>query len=161
MLNMTRDKRLRLTFHRENDKAWNEIDRKSLYQTIRMLRLNKLAEVIKDANTEKIRLTQKGKARWLEYQFNNLTLEKKKKWDKKWRIVLFDVPEEKKKVRDALRRKLKKLGFLEFQKSVFVFPFPCHDEINFVINFFDAEEYVYYIEAPISPDTNLRKHFNL
>lgn len=162
MLNMTRDKRLRFKLHKENDKIWNEIDRKKLYQTLRTLRLNKFVEIVKEANNiEKIRLASKGKTRWLEYQFNNLALKKKKKWDKKWRIVLFDVPEEKKKIRDALRRKLKKLGFLEFQKSVFVFPFPCSNEINFVINFFDIEENVFYVEAPISPDKNLRKHFNL
>ena len=36
-------------------------------------------------------------------------------------MVLFDIPETQKKIRDSLRKKLKKLGFLEFQKSVFIF----------------------------------------
>lgn len=162
VLNMVKDKRQRFKLHRQVDKLWHEIDRKNLYQSLKRLRLAGLIEMMGEANDkERIQLTKKGKKRWLEYQFNNLVLKSKKRWDKKWRIVLFDIPETQKKTRDALRRKLKKLGFLEFQKSVFVFPFPCKSEINFVINFFNIEKCVYYLETQISPDYNFRKNFNL
>jgi DNA-binding transcriptional regulator PaaX len=99
--------------------------------------------------------------RALRYQFNNLIIKRPQRWDKKWRIVLFDIPEEKRKIRDALRKKLKNLGFLEFQKSVFIFPYPCSNEINFVVNFFDIHNYVYYLEAPISSDFDFREYFKL
>ncbi len=51
------------------------------------------------------------------------------KWDKKWRVVIFDVPQELHRERNRLRMKLKTLGFYMLQKSVFVFPFPCEEEL--------------------------------
>ena len=161
-LSLSRDKRQRFQLHKECDRIWHTIDRKRLYQILRRLRVEGLIEIIKHANSvEKIKLTKRGKMRWLQYQFNDLELKSLKRWDKKWCIVLFDIPESQKRIRDSLRKKLKKLGFLEFQKSVFIYPYPCEDEINFIINFFNIEDYVYYIEAPISSDYNFRRYFHL
>jgi DNA-binding transcriptional regulator PaaX len=162
VLSLSRDKKQRFKLHQECDRLWYTIDRKQLYHLLRNLKLNGLVKIIKDSqNNEKIYLSEKGKNKWLQYQFRNLKIKGAKIWDKKWRIVLFDIPESKRKIRDALRKKLKNLGFLEFQKSVFIYPFPCKDEVNFIINFFNIEDNVFYLEAPISPDQNFRKHFNL
>lgn len=162
VLSLSRDKRERFRLHKECDRLWYTIDRKRLYQILNRLQMEGFINVIKRANNvEKIQLNEKGKARWLRYQFNDLKLKFSKRWDKKWRIVLFDIPEPKKRIRDALRKKLKKLGFLEFQKSVFIYPFPCEDEVNFIINFFNIEDNVYYLEAPISSDYNFRQYFHL
>ncbi len=161
-LNLTNDKRQKFQLHQECDHLWHEINRKQLYHVLRRLKLNGLVKTIKQTNnTERVLLSEKGKKRWIEYQFHNLKIRKTKRWNGKWRIVLFDIPEPQKKIRDALRRRLKNLGFLEFQKSVLIYPFPCENEINFIINFFNIEDYVYYLEAPISPDYNFRQHFNL
>lgn len=162
VLSVIRDKRKRIQLHRECDRFWYTIDRKNLSQVLKRLRLNNFLAFAKQTDGgEKAYLTPIGKTRALKYQFNNLIIKKRRKWDRKWRMVLFDIPEEKRKIRDALRKKLKNLGFLEFQKSVFIFPYPCSDEINFVINFFDIHNYVYYLETPISPDLDFRKHFKL
>jgi DNA-binding transcriptional regulator PaaX len=162
VLSLSKDKRERFRLHKECDRLWYTIDRKQLYQILKRLRMEGFVKVIKHGNNiEKIQIDEKGKKRWLRYQFNDLELKPLKRWDKKWRIVLFDIPEVQKKIRDALRRKLKNLGFLEFQKSVFIYPHPCKDEVNFIINFFNIEDYVYYLEAPISSDYNFRQYFHL
>jgi DNA-binding PadR family transcriptional regulator len=162
VLNLSKDRKQRFKLHRECDRLWYTMDRKQLYHVLRSLRLNGLVKIIKDSqNIEKIYLSEKGKNKWLQYQFRNLKINKTRSWDKKWRMVLFDIPESKRKIRDALRKKLKNLGFLEFQKSVFICPYPSRDEINFVINYFNIEDNVYYIEAPISPDYDFRKYFLL
>lgn len=162
VLNLNKDRKRRFQLHQECDRLWHTIDRKQLYYILRRLRLNGFVKTIKRANNaEKLYLSGEGKKYWLRYQLQNLKLKKQKRWDKKWRIVLFDIPEPQKKIRDALRRRLKNLGFLEFQKSVFIYPFPCKDEINFVINFFNIEDNVFCLEAPISPDYNFRRRFNL
>ena len=70
-----------------------------------------------------------------------------KKWDKKWRMVIFDIPETQKKARYALRAKLKELGFYPLQKSVWVHPFECRDEIDFIIEFFNVSSYVRLAEV--------------
>ena len=162
VLSLTRDKKERFKLHKECDRIWYTIDRKQLYQILKRLQMKDLVKIIKQANNiEKIYLGKKGKKRWLYYQFSNLKLKVPKKWDGKWRLLLFNIPELKKNIRDALRRKLKNLGFLEFQKSVFIYPYPCEDEINFIINFFNIEDYVYYIEAPVSSDLHFRRHSRL
>lgn len=162
LLGFSRDKKVRRELLQEADKIWHSIDRKTLNYILHRFKLQNYIESIKETDgIEKIRLTDYGRARALVYNFNDLKLPIKKKWDKKWRLVLFDIPEPKKKIRDALRRKLKQLGFLEFQKSVFIYPYSCEEEINFVLNFYNIPEHVYYIEAPITPDKNFRHHFDL
>ena len=161
-LGFVRSRKIRAELFKEADQIWFSVDRKLLTSLLHRFKLHNYIESIIGTNgIEKIKLTDRGRARALEYNFAKLDLPSKKKWDKKWRIVLFDIPEPKKKTRDALRRKLKKLGFLEFQKSVFIFPFPCRDEINFIINFFDIHDNVFYLEAPISPDASFRSHFKI
>ncbi len=51
-------------------------------------------------------------------------------WDGLWRIVLFDIAEEQRKVRDSIRRKLKSLGFAMFQKSVWITPFDVAPQMS-------------------------------
>ncbi len=48
-----------------------------------------------------------------------------KKWDKKWRIVSFDIPESRKKVREYVRRKLSEYGYLRIQDSIWMYPYAC------------------------------------
>lgn len=159
-LRFERDKKGRRKIHERCDKEWLSIDRKQLYRVLEQLRLRGVIKVIKEGgNIEKIALTNRAQAFSLKRQFIALSLKPRKAWDKKWRIVLFDVPEANRRARDILRDKLKQLGFLEFQKSAFVYPFPCKDEINFVINFLNIPEHVYYIEAPIVPDHKLKTFF--
>src|SRR3989338_118105 len=74
---------------------------------------------------------EKGKKIVKEIQFDNLKIDKPKIWDGKWRIVIFDIPEnERRRMRDAMRQKLQKIGFYQMQKSVWVFPYPCEKEIR-------------------------------
>lgn len=109
-----------------------------------------------------VELTEKGKRKVKEIQFENLKIEKPKKWDKKWRIVIFDIPIEKNRARDALREKLKELGFYQLQKSVLVYPYPCEKEIQFLCELFNITPYVTIIVAEnISNETKLKKHFKL
>ena len=69
---------------------------------------------------------------------------------------------ELKKVREVFRYHLKKLGFIELQHSVFVFPFRCHDEIDYLIEFYDARRFVRFIEAQfIDNGLDLCRKFNL
>jgi len=76
--------------------------------------------------------------------------------------VAFDIPEDYKRARDALRRKLQQLGFRELQKSVFVFPYECKDEIEFIVEFFAIRKYVRYgVLDLIDNDLQLRKTFRL
>jgi len=83
-----------------------------------------------------ISLTEKGrkKAGWM--QVDSLKIKKPKKWDRKWRVLIFDISHEHRIKREALRGILKRLGFTCLQKSVWVYPFECRDEVELLKDFF-------------------------
>ena len=110
-----------------------------------------------------ISLTEEGRRRAGMYQINDLAIKKPKQWDKKWRIVIFDIPHRNRFVREVLRGMLKQLGFRLLQKSVWVHPFPCQEEINLVRSLFGLtlEEIRLIIAQDIGESTNFKKIFHL
>lgn len=70
-------------------------------------------------------ITKKGKDKFERYQILNPVISKPSKWDGKWRVVIFDVPNKNKTRRDGFRRKIVELGFEKVQESVYVYPFEC------------------------------------
>jgi len=132
-------------------------------QTVDRLEKGGYIEKIRNKNgVEKIKITQKGKQKVLKYDFNKMKIKIPKKWDGLWRVVIFDIPEDKRKVRNAINFKLKDLGFVPLQKSVFIFPYECRDEIDFVGEFFHVRKYIRYMEMKdIDDDEKLKKKFCL
>ena len=107
-------------------------------------------------------LTDKGKQKALTYNLDEMKIKKPKHWDKKWRIVLFDVPEKARKIRDAFRYHLKQLGFYEFQKSVFIHPYDCKDEIDYLIEVYDARRFIRFVIADsIDNELHVKVRFKL
>lgn len=115
------------------------------------LRHRKLIEIIKEGDDKfKIQLTNTGKKRVKEFSFNLLKIQKPKKWDGKWRILVFDIPSKPaiyNQARNALRNKIKDLGFHQMQKSVWVYPYECTDEILFVAEAFSVQKHIEIITA--------------
>ena len=107
-------------------------------------------------------LTDRGKQKAITFNIDNMEIKKPKKWDKKWRMVLFDIPEKHKPAREALRDSLRKLGFHEYQKSVFIHPYECQKEIDFVIEYFNIRQYVRTVTAAVLDNgIHFRKIFDL
>ena len=92
-------------------------------------------------------LTAQGKAKAMRYKIEETKIQKQKRWDRKWRLVMFDVPEEKKKARQAINFALKRIGCVHYQKSVFITPFPCEKEIDFIGETFNVREYIRIVIA--------------
>ncbi|MFA4817924.1 MAG: hypothetical protein WC608_04360 [Parcubacteria group bacterium] len=119
---------------------------KQINNAIRQLKRKKLVEIIKDDNNiVSVKLTNKGKSRVREFAIDIIAIEKPHKWDGKWRILMFDIPTKPKiynQAREALRSKIKELGFYQMQKSVWVYPFECEDEILFIAEAFSVEKHI-------------------
>ena len=94
-----------------------------------------------------ITLTEKGRARAKKANYRRLTIRTQNKWDGKWRMVFFDIPETKKHTRDQLSFKLRTMGFRQLQRSVWVHPYPCHDEVAAITEHLSTSDYVTYIET--------------
>ena len=162
-LGLTRSPRRYFKIIKDMGKAWREVNRKQLGDSIRSLYQSKLIDMKenKDGSIKMI-LTEKGKKRIVLYNFEQMVILKPKRWDKKWRIITFDIPENFKEARNALREKLNNLGFLKYQKSVFIYPYECKNEIDFVIEFFNIRPYVRYIVAEnLDNELDFKKRFQL
>src|SRR3990167_5849545 len=121
-----------------------------------------LREVKNQDDTVSMILSEKGKKMAEIYSIDNLKINKPKKWDGNWRVVIFDIPERIKQVREALRMHLRNLGFYELQKSVFVCQFPCAEEINQVIDFYDISEHVRILMAhSLDNEDELKSKFGI
>lgn len=109
-----------------------------------------------------ISLTKEGRRKAGRFQIDSLKINKSKKWDGKWRVVIFDIAQLKKMQRNALREKLKELGFRQLQKSVLVCPHECKDEIELLREFFalSKNEMRLIIAESIEEDSYFNKIFN-
>ena len=77
------------------------------------------------------RITETGKcALAFEEQKRSLELHSKKKWDKCWRVIIFDIPERRRSTRDRLRVIMRSCGFYMLQDSVWLYPYDCEDLVT-------------------------------
>ena len=77
-------------------------------------------------------LTDKGQGVLLKFDIDDLKLPdfNPQKWDGVWRVLIFDIPELTRAVRNLFRNKIQELGFYVLQKSVYVTPVACEIEID-------------------------------
>ena len=108
----------------------------------------------------KIELTKRG--RW-EAMLTAPSIDtRSKKWDRLWRVVVFDIPQDKQKERTELRRAMRLFGFKLLQKSVWVYPFPCDDFVLILKERLGISHDVLYMKVSyIENDTHLRKEFKI
>lgn len=107
------------------------------------------------------RITEEGRAS-LQLQTMKLSVARPKRWDKRWRVVLFDIPEKKRAVRNALRAHMRHIGFYRLQDSAWVYPYDCED----VITLLKTERglgnaVIYMVVEHIENDQRIRDEFGL
>ncbi len=137
-------------------------NRNDFLKTSSYLKNKGLLEIKKEGPEYYIKLTSAGKEKAAEHSFKNFKITKTPSWDKIWRMVLFDVPENHKWSRDGFAKKLKDMGFCRLQKSAFVTPYPCFSEIRFLASLYNISAYVNFLETErLFNDRELRDHFDV
>ncbi len=142
----------------------NAKDRYRVKRAIEALENKKLINIYEKDDEQIIEITEKGEKRILKYKFDEMRIKRPKKWDGCWRVVAFDIPEKHKRGRDALTPKLKEMELYPIQKSVFICPFECRDEIDFIGEIFNIRKFIHYFVAKkinIDDEKYLRKYYNL
>ena len=144
-------------------KEFQRVDQNYLWRIVAEFHRDRLVNYREDEDgTITMTLSERGREQILRLNLDQLTIKQPARWDKKWRLVIFDIPEKIKPAREALRGKLKDLGFFELQHSVWVFPYACRDEINFIVEVFDIRRYVRLVEADyVTNEADLLLRFNL
>lgn len=151
---------------RKHKKARKRYSEKQISNSFAYLKKKRLVEIVKESNGRvTVRLTNRGRKRLTEYSLDMLKIKTPERWDGKWRVLMFDIPARPKiynSARNALRNKVKKLGFYQIQKSVWIYPYECEDELLFIAEMFKVQRYVEILTAGrILHENILRKHFSL
>jgi DNA-binding transcriptional regulator PaaX len=107
-------------------------------------------------------LTKEGKKILRYWELSDYKFKKPRRWDKNWRIIIYDVSEKKVKTRRKLSKLFKEIGFYRLQDSVWVYPYDCEDIIGLLkTDYGVGKEILYVIAKEIENDKYLREYFSL
>jgi CRISPR-associated endonuclease Cas2 len=128
----------------------------------RLIQKGMIRFVVK-GDSKYLEITQRGRQRFaLEMEKEALRERSKGRWDKRYRMVIFDIPERRRLVRDRLRRTMIDSGFLRIQDSVWVSPYDCEELIILIkAQLRIGKDVLYTIVEKIENDRWIRKHFNI
>ncbi len=110
-----------------------------------------------------VRLTERGKIEITKIVLRQYKISETTVWDGKWRVVIFDIREKRRAVRQKLRVLLNGAGMVRLQDSVWVHPYPCDEFVALLrANLKSGTgELLYFISEGLESDRHLRAHFNL
>lgn len=131
---------------KQSQRQWKKFNPYVLKRNLKRLRDQKVVEIVEKDGEELIRLTQKGHVKYLKFKLEELSLQGKG-WDGKWRIVIYDVAKFKKNQVSAFRNILKYINFFQLQKSVYLTPYPCDEQIAYLREYFGIGDEVLLIRA--------------
>jgi len=135
------------------------IERSQFFDRIYYLKRHGYIKTYVEQKEKFIELTPKGIAKAKNIFIDELQISRPEKWDGKWRVVIFDIAEEKHRNRDIFRQNLERLGFELVQESVYAYPFECTREISFISEILGIEkEVLIMISEIIQGEENLIDH---
>lgn len=137
-------------------------ERNRIWKAIKYLEEKQQLILKEKAGERYVHLTSIGKTKLNEFAIWDITVCKPTRWDNKWRLVMFDLPASAQSQRHQFRAKLEDIGFEVYQRSVFIYPYECHDEIMAIARWFGLDRYIRYVVATeINDIETYRKLFDL
>lgn len=114
------------------------------------------------ATGERLAITKSGRNALGETVSKTHDLIRTKKWDHKWRIATFDIPEKYSVLRNRVRNILKQAGFVKLQHSVWIFPHGCEELVQLIKKESKLSNYILYgVLEHIEGEDRLKKLFQL
>ncbi len=141
---------------KNEEKEWEKFNLFRLKQVIKRLERQKDVEIIGEA----VKITKKGRQKLLKFDLEQMEL--KRKTDGKWRLIIYDISNLRKPQRELFRDMLKKLQFLRLQESVYLTPFICEEEIEYLRQVFDIDREVQVLKVTgIEYEDQYKKYFGI
>ncbi|MBU1032749.1 MAG: hypothetical protein ABII13_05390 [Patescibacteria group bacterium] len=138
-------------------------NKKNLNLVLKRLQKRGLIKVWIDGNgKEMIKVTPKGQEEIVRYELRETKINKPRRWDRKWRVIIFDIPVDFNKTRDSLRAFLKKNDLVKLQSSVWIYPYPCEEAVELIRSALGTRDETLYLTCGrFTGDKWLCKHFKL
>lgn len=136
--------------------------RRRKYRSILAARERLVKHGLLRRNGKFLELTAKGERKLREWEHCNYKLPRPEVWDGRWRILIFDIPEKRRWLRDRIRDTLQAIGFKRLQRSVWVYPFDCEDFITLLkADFKIGKDLLYLVVEGLENDAHLRDYFEV
>lgn len=116
---------------RKEANEWKKFNTWRLRAMLRKMYDRKIVEIGEENGVGIVRLAEQGRKKFLKYDLESMSVDMKK-WDGKWRLIVYDIFSKKQSERKLFHRTLKRMKFLQLQRSVYLTPYPCHDEIEYL-----------------------------
>ena len=151
--------------HYLREEQKNKREKERIKSAFYYLRKKKLISIQKQRGKVALSLSKAGKDKADLYKIQSRLYRKKeaKKWDGNWHLVIFDIEDNVRIKRDALRTLLFRSGFKQLQKSVWIYPYDCKEEIGYVKEIFDINdtECRVIVSKNIGNDNDMRTAFSI
>lgn len=146
---------------RKEQNEWKKFNSWRLKQILKRMYDQKLVEIAETEHGQVVKISDKGKKKLLKYNIDEMTLNEKD-WDGKWRIIIYDILTGKQQERELFRRTLKRMKFWQLQKSVYLTPFGCKDEIEYLRQVCDiGKEVLILTVSGIENESAYKEYFGL
>lgn len=145
----------------KRQKEWEKFNLWRLRQVIKRMQNSKLVEIKEEEGIPIIKITDRGKQKLLRYKVDEMVLDESN-WDGKWRLIIYDVASTKRANSEMFRTMLNKLRFLKLQKSVYLTPFKCEDEIEYLRLLFEVGNEVQILKVgSLENEAAYRRYFGI
>ena len=141
---------------RRDERKWEKYNLSRLKSLIKRLHDQKVVEIVDN----EVKITEQGRQKILKYNLDDMEI--KRKTDGKWRVIIYDVANLKRYQRDIFRDMLQKLQFLRLQESVYLTPFVCDNEIQYLREVFEIGNEVLVLKVKeIENEDVYKKYFGI
>jgi DNA-binding transcriptional regulator PaaX len=137
-------------------------ERNRIWKAIKYLEEKNRIRIVYKGNERILTMTSDGHVALSEIAIDELAIPKPRWWDKKWRLVMFDIPVSHEKHRHPFRGKLEEMGYVQYQRSVFVHPYESRKEVFAIAEFYGVADHVRYLVVEEMTDVReLARRFGL
>jgi DNA-binding transcriptional regulator PaaX len=109
-----------------------------------------------------LELTPRGRSAYMRAQAEDSARTRPRRWDRRWRVLIFDIPEYRRVIREEVRRALQSVGFTRLQNSVWVYPYDCEDFVALLkADVKVGKRMLYLVVEEMEGDGELKKYFRV
>ncbi len=145
---------------RKNEyEAWKRFNLPYLKRTLERLEKQKVIEIDEANGYQIIKVTEKGKEKIIKFSMEDLVVTKPKVWNRRWRLISFDLPQDHAKKRKIFLEYLKNWGFYPVHRSVYLHAYPCFKELNLLTNYLGIRRFIRFFYVSDIENPELFKNF--
>lgn len=145
----------------EEKNEWKKFNTWRLKAMLKKMHQQKIVEIGEENDMQVIKLSERGRKKFLKFEIEKMQLVERK-WDRKWRLIVYDIQIAKQSERRLFHKTLKRMKFLQLQRSVYITPYPCQREIEYLRQVCNiGREVLILTVAGIENEAVYREYFGL